>query len=90
MQGMPFDMILTQPLAETFSCGGRAANVLMAHTMAWNALTAVLGTDPVEAWMLKGMQHQYDPGPAGSAVEVGVAFAAEFVRNPEYYPEEAS
>lgn len=84
MNGMPFDMVLAQPLAETFQCGGRAPNILASHSLAWDALSASLGGDPVEAWSLKVMQHQYDPGAPGSGAEKGVAFAAEFVRNPEY------
>ena len=80
MNGMPFDMVLAQPLAETFKCGGNAIDVGSAHNMAWNALTSSLGADPIEAWTLKVMEHVYDPNPAAP----GVQFIAEFVRNPEY------
>jgi hypothetical protein len=84
MQNMPFEMILAQPLAETFQCGGTAATVIMAHNLAWDALSSSLGPDPVEAWALKTMQHSYHPDPDAP----GVQFVAEFVRNPEFEPED--
>ena len=83
MQNMPFEMILSQPLAETFQCGGVAPNVLAAHNLAWDALNGVLAGDPVEAWALKAMQHTY----VAHAEAPGVQFIAEFVRNPEYEAE---
>lgn len=78
MNGMPFDMILAQPLAETFMVSGIAPNVLAAHTLAWEGLEQYLSTDPLAAWQLKVMQHVLSTQPPG------VAFQAEFARNPEY------
>lgn len=83
MQNMPFDMILAQPLAETFQCGGMAENVMAANVLAWNAMRSVLGGDIIEAWSLKTMQHIHVPG----GDSPGVQFVAEFVRTPE--PDEA-
>jgi hypothetical protein len=80
MNGMPFDMVLSQPLAETFQAGGVAPNILAAHNLAWDALNSMLGGDPAEAWALKGMQHTYYPNPTTP----GVQFIAEFVRDPEF------
>ena len=78
MQGMPFEMQLTQPLAETFVCSGVAPNVLGAHNMAWDALTSSLGGDPIAAWKLGEIMHAYSTEPPG------VAFSATFLRNPEF------
>ena len=80
MNGMPFDMVLTQPLAETFGCGGLAPNIPAAHNLAWDALEASLGGDPGAAWTLKTMEHEFVP----SAERPGVQFRATFARNPEY------
>jgi hypothetical protein len=82
MNGMPFEMQLTQPLAETFHAAGVAPNVLAAHNMAWDALTSSLGDDPVEAWKLGEITHAYSTEPPG------VAFTATFLRNPEYTNDE--
>jgi len=38
----------------------------------------VLGTDPAEAWHLRSMQHGLSTDPKG------VAFTAEFARDPNY------
>jgi len=73
--------ILSTPLMETFAVEGKAPNTMSAHNMAHDALTAACdgGTpDPLEAWALKAMLHTYDPETGG------VAFHAEFARNPEF------
>lgn len=77
--------ILTMPLLETFKCGGTAPNILASHNLAWDALTGVLGGDPVEAWSLKVMTHAWATVNEAPAVQ----FEAEFVRNPEYENEVA-
>jgi hypothetical protein len=46
MNGMPFDMVLSQPLAETFGAQGFAPNIAAAHNMSWDALKTALGEDP--------------------------------------------
>jgi hypothetical protein len=77
--------ILTMPLVETFQCSGLAESVLAAHVMSRNALVAVLGGDPAEAWSLKMMTHSYTPADPSKGRETpGVSFSAEFARNPEY------
>ena len=83
MNGMPFDMVLSQPLAETFGAQGFAPNIASAHDMAWSALTTALGNDTADlpAWSLKVMRHGYSPEGQG-----GVNFSAEFARNPEFEP----
>lgn len=78
MQGMPFEMQLTQPLAESFHVSGVAPNVLAAHNMAWDGLTSSLGSDPVAAWKLGEITHAFSTDPRG------VAFTAIFLRNPEF------
>lgn len=75
---LDIEKILAAPLAETFTVGGVAPNVLAAHNMAWDGLTASLGGDPIAAWTLKAMQHAMSTNPRG------VAFTAEFARNPHY------
>lgn len=80
MNGMPFDMVLAQPLAETFQAGGVAPNVDEAHNLAWQALGAMVTQADLPAWSLKVMQHTYFPNPTTP----GVQFVAEFARNPEY------
>ena len=84
MQGMPFEMQLTQPLAETFHCGGVAPNIPRAHDMAWAALGESLGDDPPRAWKMGEMTHAFSTEPPG------VAFTAIFLRNPEYGMEDES
>jgi hypothetical protein len=77
---MPFEMQLTQPLAETFQCGGMAQDTPTAKVMAWNALEASIGFDDVEAWKMSGVDHVHVP----SAEAPGVQFVATFIRNPEH------
>lgn len=72
------DQIMAKPLYETFVVSGIAPNVLAAHNLAWDGLTQSLSTDPLPAWSLKAMQHALSTDPAG------VAFTAEFARNPHY------
>ncbi len=79
MNGMPFDMVLAQPLAETFECGGMAPGIHGAHTLAWDALESILGSDDASAWALKRMQHTY----VAHQDAPGVQFIAEFVRRPD-------
>ena len=81
---MNVEQVLSLPLAETFIVEGKAPNVLGAHNMSHDALGTALGTDPAPAWALKVMNHAYDPESGG------VAFHAEFVRNPNFEAEEAS
>jgi hypothetical protein len=79
---MNIEMILAQPLAETFLIDGRAANVLAAHNMAWDGFKAFLAGDPEEAWSLKVMNHAWESPEA-------ITFHAEFVRNPNFENEVA-
>ena len=72
---MNVEAILSQPKLETLKVEGTTANVVLADQLAWSALREVLGPDPIEAWVLKGMQHVYDNG--------AVVFVAEFVRKPD-------
>jgi hypothetical protein len=72
------EQILAKPLAETFTATGLAPNIMAAHNLAWDALNESLGTDAVRAWQLKAMQHQHSTDPKG------VAFVAEFARDPHY------
>lgn len=62
---------------ETFTCGGKTANVILADSMAWSYLESVLGGDPLDRWTLKVMQHAF-------GIEAGtpyVQFLAEFIRS---------
>lgn len=76
--------ILSKPLAETFTAQGIAPNIQGAHAMAWEALEVARVArgphmaDPVEAWQLKAIQHVWSTDP------LGVAFTAEFARNPNH------
>lgn len=79
MNGMPFDMLLNQPVAETFQAGGLAPNVLAAHDLAWQALSAMVEEADMPAWTLKVIEHTYYPNPTAP----GVQFTATFVRHPD-------
>ncbi len=72
------EQLLSMPLAETFTVNGLAPNIIASHNLAWDGLTAMLGTDPLRAWKLASMQHTLSTDPKG------VVFVAEFVRNPNY------
>lgn len=80
---LDINQILSKPLAETFTVQGIAPNVLAAHNLAWDGLTESLGGDPLSAWSLKGMQHALSTEPKG------VAFTAEFARDPNYENDQA-
>ena len=71
---------------ETFDCEGATPDVLAAHNLAWQALTNVLGDDPIAAWSLKVMQHVYVP--EGPGQRSCVKFHAQFSRNAEFEPDE--
>lgn len=61
---------------ETFTCGGRTANVLLADSLAWSWLESVLGGDPLDRWTLKAIQHMF----VLESGTPGVEFLAEFIR----------
>lgn len=76
---MNIEQMLAMRLAETFTIEGLAPNLMEAHNIAWRGIENVLGADILEAWSLKGMQHQYTV----VRDQPGVAFKAEFVRRPD-------
>lgn len=85
------EQLLMAKRLETFTVSGTSHNVILADQMAWRALEAVLGTDPVQAWTLKVMAHNYaavedESNPEGPP-KAAVSWQAEFVRNPDYDPE---
>ena len=75
---LDINQILSKPLAETFTAQGLAPNIVVAHNYAWLALEESLGGDPAAAWQLKAMQHVHSTEPKG------VAFTAEFAREPDW------
>lgn len=77
---MNVDQLLAQRKLEIFTMEGKAPDVVMADQAAWRALENVLGGDPLDRWVLKGMQHIYD---AYGGTGGGVVFKAEFVRTPD-------
>ena len=79
---MNTDQILAQRKLETFTVDGTAPNVVLADQQAWAALESVLGTDPIEAWLLKAMQHVFI-GDEARGSTASIAFKAEFVRTPD-------
>ncbi len=80
---MNVEQILAQRKLETLTVNGFAQDVIRADTMAWSALTAVLGGDLIEVWNLKVIEHTYQPADPEQDAPEGVVFKAEFVRTPD-------
>lgn len=78
---MNVEQLLAQRKLETLTVNGFAPEVITADTMAWSALSAVLGTDVITSWNLKAIEHTYQP--ADEDAPEGVVFKAEFVRTPD-------
>jgi len=78
---MNVEQILAQRKLETLDVNGMAQDVIRADTMAWSALSAVLGGDSIDAWKLKSIEHTY--APAEDESPEGVVFKAQFVRTPD-------
>ena len=76
MKALNIEAMLAQPKLETFTVVGLSPDVLKADAKAWEGLEAILGSDPVDRWRLKSMQHQFEPPSS-------VRWQAEFLRIPE-------
>ena len=78
MKAMNIDAMLAQPRLETVTIQGLSPDVLKADAKAWEGLELILGSDPVDRWRLKAIEHRFEPGPPAS-----VRWQAEFLRIPE-------
>lgn len=77
------EQILRAKRLESFTVEGASPNVVLADSMAWAGLESVLGTDPVERWAIKVMQHDYVPAENGPDGKPCVKFHCEFIRMPD-------